>query len=118
MHLSQELVGSPWVEGHVWNWLEQVAREEALDFWGFCCLSQTLLLWGWLLGVRGQPCPTGTWRTENWLGVPLSPRPCYRLSHPGERGVPARTAFLPINPHGVSVRTQWPGLVHRWGNGL
>ena len=53
---------------------------------------------------------------ENWLGVPLSPRPCYRLSHPGEPGVPARTAFLPINPHGVSVRTQCPGLIHRWGN--
>lgn len=93
-----------------------LAREETLDFWGVLMLepdtpSLGLAPWG--------PGPTLPYRRGGlrigWV-CPSPPDPAGGSATQESLGFPPELPFLPLNPQVVSVRTQWPGLVYRWGN--
>lgn len=87
----------------------QRALKEAFGTWGLCHLSQALPL---PCEVQSLPCPKGTLRTGKQQGVP-SPGPT--MPAPGlathkNPGIPAITAFLSINSHGLQSPQHHPGL--------
>lgn len=111
VHLSQELVGPPGLGACV----------ELAGAGGLVGSGGRLLTLGVLMLEPDTPslglAPWGpganpalqAWRTENWLGMPLSPRPCWRLSATQESLRFRQNCLSSLNPQVVSVRTQWPG---------
>lgn len=85
-------------------------RRRPLAFGGSAASARHSLSGAGTVGSGAAPAPKGHGGLGSCWVCP-SPRPCntcWRLGHPGEPGIPTGTAFLPINPHGVSVRTSKP----------